>query len=182
MRKIFIGFILSGILIACNNNKETASNEPKTTDDSTTKTTQQSEFADPKYVDMGKQRLQQFQSGDIDTWVGQFADNAVYLWSAGDSLAGKKAITDYWKDRRGKVIDSITFSNDIWLPLKVNYSQRGPDIRGIWLLSWYQVDAKYKTGKKLTFWTHTDFHFNSNDQIDRVIQYIDRAPIMAATK
>ena len=36
-------------------------------------------------------------------------------------------------------------------------------------------------GKKLTYWTHIDLHFDSNDKIDRSIQYIDSAPIIAAS-
>ena len=140
----------------------------------------QAEFADPKYADIGKQSLEKLASGDIDGFVSAFADNAVYSWSAGDSLAGKSAIVAYWKERRGNVIDTLTFTNDIWLSIKVNESQKGPDTPGIWLLGWWQTSVTYKNGKSLTFWTHTDYHFNSNDQVDRVVQYIDRAPIVAA--
>ena len=119
-------------------------------------------------------------SGDIDGWLNSFADNATYVWSRGDSLAGKKAIDDYWRNRRTKVIDSISFVNDIWLPLKVNQPQKGPDMKGNWLLSWYQVRVKFKNGKKLMFAVHADLHFNDADKIDRLLQYIDSAPINAA--
>jgi hypothetical protein len=51
---------------------------------------------------------------------------------------------------------------------------------GVWLLSWYQVDAKYKNGNKMTQWIHTTMHFNDASKIDRVIQYLDRAPINKA--
>jgi len=179
MKKVFIAFILPGILLACNNSK-TGSNETMVKDASDNKP-KQAEFADAKYTNMGKQMMQKFESGDIDSWVNMFADNAVYSWSSGDSLAGKKAIMDYWKSRKMNVIDSIHFSNDIWLPIKVNQPQKGPDMPGNWLLSWYQVNVKYKTGKKLGFWVHTDYHFDASDKIDRAIQYIDMAPIKAAT-
>jgi hypothetical protein len=179
MKKVFIGFLLSGILLACNNSKTEADNT-MIKDASDTKP-QQAEFADAKYADIGKQLLQKFESGDIDSWVNLFADNAVYSWSSGDSLAGKKAIADYWKNRRMNVIDSIHFTNDIWLPIKVNQPQKGPDAPGNWLLSWYQVEVKYKASKKLGFWVHTDYHFDASDKIDRAIQYIDMAPIKAAT-
>jgi hypothetical protein len=180
MKKILIIASAGFILLACNNSKTESDNKMASgaTDSSAVK--QQAEFADSKYTDLGKQQLAKFESGDIDGWVNGFADNAVYAWSAGDSLAGKKAITDYWKDRRMNVIDSIKFTNDIWLPIKVNTPQRGPDMPGVWLLSWYQVDVKYKSGKKLTFWVHNDFHYDSNDKVDRAVQYIDRAPINAA--
>lgn len=181
MRKIFIGFILSGILLACNNSK-TEGDQTLVKGDSASKQMPQSEFADARYTEMGKQMLKKFEDGDIESWANMFADNAVYSFSAGDSLTDKKAILDYWKDRRTNVIDSIKFTNDIWIPIKVNVPQRGPDVPGIWLLNWYQVDAKYKTGNKLSFWVHTDFHFDANDKVDRVVQYMDRAPIQAATK
>lgn len=140
----------------------------------------QSEFADERYVALGKKALVQFAAGNIDAWLDSYADSAMYRWSSGDSLAGKAAIATYWKNRRAKMIDSIQFSNDIWLPLKVNRPQQGPDVVGIWLLSWYQVNVKYKTGKKLMFWVHTDFHYDNNDKVDIAIQYIDRAPINKA--
>lgn len=174
------------LLFACNSK---TADEPKMESD-TMETSQMdatstakfggSEFADAKYMEWGKTALSNFEKGDIDAWLNQYADDAVYLWSSGDSLAGKLAIGDYWKNRRGSVIDSLKFSNDIWLPIKINQPQRGPDMPGNWLLSWYQVDAKYKTGKKLTFWVHTDIHYNDADKVDRVVQYIDRAPINAA--
>jgi len=183
MRKIFILAACCMMLFACNNEKK----EDAKTDESTMsageskdKQVPQSEFADMKYTELGKKMTDQFARGDIDGWISNYAGNAVFTWSAGDSLSGSDAIAKYWKDRRTNVIDSINFTNDIWLPIKVNTPQKGPDVPGVWLLSWYMVDVKYKNGKKLVFWVHTDNHFNANDKIDRTVQYIDRAPINAA--
>jgi hypothetical protein len=167
------------ILLACN----TKPAEPQATDTTSTvkpKEVPQSEFADAKYTEMGKKGLAQLASGDVKGWLDGFADNAMYRWSSGDSLAGKAAIAEYWTNRRSKVIDSMQISNDIWLPLKVNRPQKGPDAAGIWLLGWYQVNVRYKNGKKLQFWVHQDFHYDNNDKIDQSIQYIDRAPINKA--
>ncbi|MBN9381102.1 MAG: hypothetical protein J0H74_10065 [Chitinophagaceae bacterium] len=182
MKKIL--FFAAGcyFLLSCNNKpSEPMTTEPK--DTATAKTAAnppQSEFADPRYADMGRKGLMQMSSGDIKGWVDAFTDDAIFYWSSGDSLAGKPAISKWWTDRRTNVIDSIRFSKDIWLPLKVNRPQQGPDIPGIWLLGWYMVDVKYKNGKKLSFWVHSDQHFSNNDKIDRYIQYIDRAPIVKA--
>jgi hypothetical protein len=181
MKKILMPAALF-ILLACNNEQKTDADTKMasaTTDSSTTKS-QPSEFADAKYTDMGKSGLAQFESGNIDEWLKGFADNAVWQWSSGDSLAGKEKIAEYWKNRRNTVIDSIKFTNDIWLPIKINTPQKGPDMPGVWLLNWYQTNVKYKNGKKLVFWVHTDYHFDNADKIDRAIQYIDRAPINAA--
>jgi hypothetical protein len=111
--------------------------------------------------------------------MNSFADNARYDWSSGDSLVGKKAISDYWMERRGKVIDKLTVTNDIWLTVKVNQPQQREET-GVWLISWSRIESIYKNGGKVNLLTHIDMHFDANDKIDRVIQYIDRAPIMAA--
>ena len=58
------------------------------------------EIGDPKYVDIGKSGNAALSSGNIDAWIGSFADNAVYIWNNGDSLAGKPAITAYWKKKK----------------------------------------------------------------------------------
>jgi hypothetical protein len=140
------------------------------------------EIGDPKYVEIGKMGNASLSSGNIDAWMTSFADNAVFIWNNGDSLSGKPAITAYWKKRRGEVIDSINFTQDIWLSVKVNQPQQAVHLSGNWLLGWYLTSAKYKTGKRMAQWIHTDLHFDANDKIDRVIQFLDRAPINAATK
>ena len=181
MRKIFMPFLLAIVLFACKDQKEKEESPMvKTATATTDNKPMQAEFADARYTDMGKQMLQQFEAGNIDQWMTGFADTAIYFWSSGDSLAGKKAIADYWKNRRASVISSIKFSNDIWLPIKINQPQKGPDMPGNWLLNWYMVDVTYKNGKTLKFWVHTDYHFNADNKVDRAIQYMDRAPINAA--
>ncbi len=182
MKKIFWTLTACLIFMACNNEKK---EETKTGDETKTTTggndqPPQSEMADAKYADWGKKLLDQMSAGNIDAWGDAYADSAKYVWSSGDSLTGKAAILSYWKDRRSNTIDSISFVNDIWLPIKVNRPQKGPDATGIWLLSWYQVMVKYKNGAKLGFWVHTDHHFNADDKIERTIQYIDRVPINKA--
>ena len=166
-----------------------ACSSPKTEDKPATDTAavapaapQPAEFADQKYVEIGKSGIASLSSGNIDAWMTSFADNSVYIWNNGDSLAGKAKIAEYWKQRRGKVIDSLTFSNDIWLAVKVNQPQNAAQLPGVWLLGWYAVKAKYKTGKSMMQWIHTAMHFDANDKVDRTIQFLDRAPINAASK
>ena len=175
MKKLLIAMFCVFALIACNKPAEKPA-EPV----AEAQPTPDVEFADPKYTDIGKRAIAALGAGDVDTWMASYADNARYYWSSGDSLVGKEAITKYWKERRGNVIDSLKFSNDIWLPVKINKSQRGPDVPGVWLFSWYYVNTKYKNNQKIAMWVHTDMHFDSTDKIDIVVQYIDRAPINAA--
>ncbi|THU35929.1 nuclear transport factor 2 family protein [Niastella caeni] len=177
MRKILLGTICIMLLAACKNESEKDSKTAIAAE--STQTRPPVEFADQKYIDMGKKALEQFESGDIDTWASRFADNAIFRWSSGDSLAGKEAIAKYWKERRMNVIDSLRFSNEIWLPVSVNQPQ-GPEAKGVWLLNWYQVNVTFKNKQKLQFWTHIDIHYNNENLVDEMIQYIDRAPINAA--
>lgn len=174
MKNYFLLLCCASILLACSKPAETMQEpiveaKPMPT-----------EFADLKYMDIGKQGISNLATGNVDAWMEAFTDNAVYIWSSGDSIVGKQAITAYWKDRRSNVIDTISFMNDIWLPIKVNEPQKSVVDPGVWLLSWYQVLTKYKNGKAVGMWIHTDLHFNDSDKIDKVIQYIDRAPINAA--
>ena len=178
MRKILLGTICLFILAACKDAAEEKT-PPTAIAGENTKTPPPVEFADQKYIDMGKKAWEQFAAGDIDNWVSTFSDKIIYRWSAGDSLAGKEAVVKYWKDRRANVIESIELSNDIWLPVKVNEPQQN-EAKGTWLLNWHKVKATYKNKESLTFWVHTDMHYNNENQIDEIIQYIDRAPIQAA--
>ena len=139
------------------------------------------EFADPRFAEIGKHGLEALTSGDIDSYAADFAENAVYRWNAGDSVSGKQAIHAYWKDRMTNAIDKIVYDNDIWLPIKINQSQKGTVAPGVWLLSWIRATITYKkSGRTITQWIHTDYHFDSSDKIDLVVMYLDRAPINAA--
>ena len=137
------------------------------------------EFGDPKYGEMFQTNLDAFSKKDIATWISAFSDDARYDWNGGDSLVGKQAIQDYWTKRMNETIESLTFSEHVVLPMKVNTPQSGEQT-GNWVLAWYKVDSKYKNGKTMSQWLHTLHHFNADDKIDQQILYIDRAPINEA--
>jgi hypothetical protein len=53
-------------------------------------------------------------------------------------------------------------------------------VTGTWLLGWYMTTSKYKGGGSMTQWIHATMHLNDAGKIDRMIQYLDRVPIMQA--
>jgi len=167
--------LLSLVLINCK--KEGAETTPPPP--SSPETQEPVEFADAKYTKIGKQLLASLSRGDMDAWMSNYADNAKYYWNNGDSLIGKPAIDKFWRDRRTNVIETMTFEKDIWLPVQVNELEN-VNTTGIWLLGWYKVTVKYKGGKSMTQWIHTDYHFDANGKIDEANQYIDRSLITAA--
>jgi hypothetical protein len=185
MKKMLTGALCATLFLACSAPKteDNAATEVKPAEAAAAPATSPTgaSFADAKYAQMGKDGLAKFAAEDMDGFFANYADNAVWLWNNGDSIAGKAAIVDYWKGRFDKDIDSIAFRNDVWLAVNVTKPQ-GVEQTGIWLMSWYMVDAKYKTGKRMRQWIHTDMHYDANDKIDRVIQYLDRVPIAAAMK
>ncbi len=44
---------------------------------------------------------------------------------------------------------------------------------GIWSLSWYIINAKYKNGVKANIPAHQVSHFDENGKIDRFVHYFD---------
>ena len=103
MKKFIAIFVCVSLLFSCNDGKKTAET---TTEKSATETTppepKDYEIGSDKYADMGKKGQNDLASGHIDSWMNDFADSAIYRWNAGDSLAGKAAITAYWKKRRSE--------------------------------------------------------------------------------
>lgn len=181
-KKLFL-FGCVAFLISCDDKTKTVESESPASEASSTATTNGNyEFADAKFKEIAKSGQQNLVSGDIDAWMTKFADNAVYRWTHGDSLAGKTAIEAYWKNRRSNVIDSIAFSNEVFLPVKVITPEAATQLPGNYCLAWYTVYARYKSGKSMSQRSHMVYHFDSNDKIDRVTQYIDAATIRAAEK
>src|SRR5262245_36411619 len=78
------------------------------------------EIGDPQLLEISKQSLNALRDGNIDAYASNFADNAKFYWNYGDSLVGKTAIVDYWKERRTKVIDTLMITNEVWIALKAN--------------------------------------------------------------
>lgn len=183
MKKFFILATASLFLLSCNNKKK---EETKTDENKTNMTTGDkkapTDLLDLSAADPIKRSFAAFAKNDIDGMVADYDDNVRYTWSGGDSAIGKQAVKDYYTGR-WKLIQTISFSNEIVLPLQVNESQ-APSVvpTGKWVLYWTMADVTYKNGKNIKFWMHNSNHFNDAGKIDFVGQYIDRYPIMEATK
>jgi ketosteroid isomerase-like protein len=177
-----LGLIICLVLLfSCNENeKKAVASESNSVGDKSAAESKDYEIGDMKLVDIAKKSSQYLESGDIDSWMATFADNATYRWNNLDSVVSKAAISDYWKKRRTDIIDSISFSNEIWMAIKVNRAQSPMQMTGNYVLGWHLVNARYKTGKSMTQRVHTTYHFNDAGLIDRVSAYMDKAPINAA--
>ncbi len=139
------------------------------------------ELLDPSLSDPLRKSSDAFAMGDLEGFTADFADNILYNWSSGDSLRGKQAVKDYYAGR-WKLIDSLKFVTHIFLPLQANESPAEGVMTGKYIMQWTLANVKYKNGKKISFWFHAVNHYNDAGKIDFLSQYIDRAPIMEATK
>lgn len=180
MKKILFGVFISVFIISCADKAEESTAAATTTATDDTKKGGD-EILPMSETEGVKKGLIAFSKGDIDGMTADYADTAFYLWSALDSLRGKKAIQDYYKGRWA-LIDSLNFSDFILVPLKANLQQSMYAPTGKWILAWAFAHVKYKNGKKLDMWIHNVYHYNSADKIDFVGQYMDRQPILEATK
>lgn len=182
MRKFLLGVMISAFLVSCNNEKK---DETKKADDTTSAAPSgdkkpASELLDLSAGESVRQSFEAFAKGDVEGMTANFDDKIRYNWSGGDSLVGKKAVTDYYKGR-WNLIDSLSITEPIILPIQVNESQSKYTPVGKWVFFWGIVNVKYKNGKKISFWMHNANHFNDAGKVDLVGQFIDRAPIAAAT-
>jgi len=185
MKKILSGFVFATFLLACSSgeNKETASSADSVTEATagTEKAPMATELLDMSRAEPVKNGMIAFSKKDVDAMTAEYADTVRYTWSSGDSLIGKQAVKDYYAGRL-KLIDTLTYSDFIFLPIKANQSQTPMAPTGDWVLAWAFVHVKYKNGKKLDFWLHQVNHYNNSGKIDFVSQYMDRAPINEASK
>jgi len=178
MKKILFGIVISCLFIACT--------DDKTADEKASPVTSDQKppveiLWDSTLTESVQASMTAFENADIDGFTADYDDNAKFYWSGGDSLVGKQAIKDYYTGR-WKLINSLKLSNHIFLPVMAHEAPTPEIPGGKWMLHWYQVNVEYKNGKKINFWAHTVSHYNDAGKIDNATQYIDRLPLMEATK
>ncbi len=181
MKKIISVIFVSAFLFSCNNEEkkgETVAAEVK----SDKPAAPVELIMDSNLVNSVKATFTAFENKDINGYTANLADNVKFRWSSGDSLDGKQAVKDYYAGRFN-IIDNIKYSSHIFLPVMANASPNGGETpTGKWMLSWFKVNVKYKNGKSIMFWAHNVQHYNDAGKVDQFTQYIDRHPIMEATK
>ncbi len=183
MKRNFIFAAGCMLLLSCNNEKK---DEAKMDDGNKTTMSAADKKPASELLDIGagdavKASYDAFSKGDVDGMTANYDDNIRYTWSGGDSLIGKQAVKDYYNGR-WKLIETLKFSDHIILPVQVNESQSPAAPPGKWVLHWAKTDVTYKNGKKISFWVHNVNHYNDAGKVDFIGQYIDRHPLMEATK
>lgn len=183
MKQFFLCAVVATVFIACNNDpKEEVKSDATTSSASADSKKANFEVIGDSLAEPIKKSLAAFERGDAVAMTDMYTDDAVYSFSGGDTLVGRQSIQKYYESRT-KLIESIKFSHHIFLPVNAKESPNGGETPGgKWVLSWQQVNVKYKNGKALQFWVHNAHHFNDAGKVDGAAQYIDKLPISLATK
>lgn len=180
MKKIISVISIAALLFACNNQEKKA--ESTAAEVKSDKPAPPVELiADSNFTVLTKAAMAAFEKKDVEGYTANMDDNIKFRWSNGDSLVGKQAVKDYYAGRF-KIIDTITLTMPIFLPVQANQSPNGVIPAGKWMLDWYMVTVKYTNGKQIRFWSHNAQHYNDAGKIDESTQYIDMNPIKEATK
>jgi len=181
MKRIISFAFIAVFLVACNSDKKDEPAAAKSDAKADGAKPPVELIMDSNFINSAKASMAAFENKDIEGYTANMDDNVKFRWCSGDSLTGKQAVKDYYSGRFN-IIDHIKFSNPIFLPIMANESPNGVTSAGKWMLNWYMVSVKYKNGKELHFWVHNANHFNAAGKIDEAAQYIDKQPIMEATK
>ena len=182
MKKIISVIFIAVFLFACNSEKKEGATATDTKTTASTEKPPVELIMDSALLASTKATMTAFENKDVDGYTANMDDNVKFRWSGGDSLTGKQAVKDFYT-KRFAIIKTIKFSNPIFLPLMANVSPNGGQTAaGKWMLNWYMVDVTYTNDKNLKFWVHNAQHYNDAGKIDETAQYIDRHPIMEATK
>ncbi len=134
----------------------------------------------PSSTDGVKKAIEAYASGDISAFTADMDENIKFYYPApGDSLVGKKAVSDFYTKRRA-MADSIQVVNPIYLGIR---NSTNPAVaQGDWLMAWYTYAIKYKNGKRIGLPIHVVQHLNSAGKVDIMAMYYDMHRVMEASK
>ena len=168
MQKLVLLSVVVVLLTSCNQPKPETVSAPAAV-----------EVGDSTKADLAKASYTALIAGDVDGFAASMSDDAVFYWNAGDSIAGKAAIVEYWTDRRANVIDTLEIKEDVWLPLKVNKLENAAN--GEYVLMWATLTSVYQFGgEPMIQRFHQVYDFNSEGKIKRITHYIDRHDVAKA--
>jgi ketosteroid isomerase-like protein len=168
MQKIALPIVVVVFLSACNQPKQ-----------ETVSVLAPVETGDSAKANLCKASYAALIAGNVDQFAKDMSNDAIFVWNSGDSLVGKAAILEYWKDRRANVIDKLEIRDDVWLPLKVNKLTNLPS--GEYVMMWANLTSIYQFGGRPAVQRfHQVYRFNREGKIDYVEHYLDRHEVAEA--
>ncbi len=143
------------------------------------------EAASQEYADLTQKTLDLLTEFDLETWKEYLADDVVWYWPDGTSetrhtINGKEELITWWKNWKETTGAQISFTNNTFLPLKVNKPSNYYKLVGTGVLAYTDLTISIQD-KSTSVRQHMVFMFDENKKINHALLYYDRTGIIELT-
>ncbi len=144
------------------------------------------EVASDEYSDIVLKTLGHLANYEHDAYAEYMADDLMWYWPDGSSetrhsINGKDELVAWWKNYQETTGATLNFSNNTFLPLKINSPSNYYKVTGSGVLAY--TDLTLTIGDKSTsVRQHMVYMFNDDMKISHCFLYYDRAGIIELTK
>ena len=143
------------------------------------------ELASEEYSDLVQKTFDLLSEFDLETWQEYLADNVEWFWPDGNSetrhsIKGKDELVSWWKNWKETTSGELVFTNNSFLPLKINKPSNHYKLVGTGVISY--TDLTISIGDKSTsVRQNIVFMFNNDKKISHALLYYDRTGIIELT-
>lgn len=173
------GFVICALIfISCNENK---------TKDSVMAEQEipMLEAASQEYADLAQKTLDLLSEFDLETWKEYLTDDVEWYWPDGNSetrhtIKGKEELITWWKNWKETTSGQMSFTNNTFLPIKVNTASNYYKLVGTGVLAYTDLTISLQD-KSTSVRQHMVFMFDENKKISHALLYYDRTGIIELT-
>ena len=143
------------------------------------------EAASQEYADLAQKTLDLLSEFDLETWKEYLADDVEWYWPDGNSetrnsIKGKEELITWWKNWKETTGGLMSFTNNTFLPIKVNTASNYYKLVGTGVLAYTDATISLQD-KSTSVRMHMVFMFDENKKISHALLYYDRTGIIELT-
>jgi len=143
------------------------------------------EAASQEYADLAQKTLELLSEFDLETWKEYLADDVEWYWPDGNSetrhtIKGKEELITWWKNWKETTGGQMSFTNNTFLPIKVNKASNYYKLVGTGVLAYTDLTISLQD-KSTSVRQHIVFMFDENKKISHALLYYDRTGIIELT-
>ena len=137
-------------------------------------------WGNQEYVDLARRQLLFYSENKMEEMAALLSDSIHFAWNGGHEFTGKDWTVNYLRHRRNKLIDTIYYTDQFWMPVEIKLPAYQGQRTGQYVYAWTTLHVKYENGKMVNERIHLEYHFDNQKRIDDIMQYIDRVPLLEA--
>jgi len=145
------------------------------------------EIAPDLYEQLAEKSLMHLADFEFSDFYATLADDVEFYLPDGDEgtrtgIIGKEANMKFWNSYQEKSGNTkITMTNPVYVPVIAKNELNYTKLSGVIVLAYISCEFQYGD-EKANVRMNWGFHFNENNEIDRIYTYYDRTPIIEAAK